>query len=427
MVDRRSALERAVVLERGACWVAVRVPGRHVEVVEDLRLLDEVGSRAVLGREVLKEARDDVTPGFLAEVEVKGLHGLLGGLLGGEASPLVAAEALGIDRMVEIAFRLAQPVGRSLRHGSPVPSVALAWVSALPSIALAARPAPLGGGRRRDRWRAAAGPDRSPLPARPARAEGRAGPGDKWPIRGLWQAVAMSRSTTNRRTDRRRRRLEERKRYQTVQIGPNLLLASPEAVGRAIAALPEDLDWSILAEDVVPLFGRRRPLPVDAPAPIQVVLPPGLSVGFGVDIGPAFITITESLLARWGIDRAELVHRALANVESRARLLDPSEVHHAEVFDDLWIAILTARILPASALLLLPHELERLFGPEERLFIAPMRDLLIGFPADVDPLTAASIRDILAEHDPNALALEGVRLRDGRLTCEVLDGAVGYG
>lgn len=237
----------------------------------------------------------------------------------------------------------------------------------------------------------------------------------------------MRRSTANRRTDRRRRRLEERKRYPTVEIGPNVLLASPAAVGAAIAALPRDLDWSILAEDVVPLFGRRRPLPIDAPAPIQVVLPPGLSVGFGVDIGPAFLNITESLLARWGIDRAELVRRAMANTESRARLLQPSDVHHVEVFDGLWIAILTARILPASALLLLPHELERLFGPEERLFVAPMRDLLIGFPGDVDPATAATIRDILAEHDPNALALEGVRLRDGRLTCEALDGAVGYG
>jgi hypothetical protein len=237
----------------------------------------------------------------------------------------------------------------------------------------------------------------------------------------------MKRRTDYRRSTRLRRRLEGRKRYATVDIGPNMLLASPEAVGAAIAALPADLDWSVLAEHVVPLFQRRRPLPPDVPPPIQVVLPPGLSVGFGVDIGPAFLSITDRLLDRWGIDRAGLVCRALENTETRARLLEPSDVRHGEVFDGLPIAGLMARILPASALLLVPHELERLFGPEERLFVAPMRDLLIGLPGDVDPATACFIRDAVAEDHPNALALEGFRLRDGRLTCEALDGAVGYG
>lgn len=237
----------------------------------------------------------------------------------------------------------------------------------------------------------------------------------------------MKRRTENRRSARLRRRLEARKRYATVEIGPNMLLASPEAVDAAIAALPADLDWSILAEHVVPLFTRRRPLPADVPLPVQVLLPPGLSVGFGVDIGPAFLSITDRLLERWGIDRAELVRRALANTESRAGLLEPSDVRHGEVFDGLPIAGLMARIVPASALLLVPRELERLFGPQERLFIAPMRDLLIGLPGDVDPATACFIRDAVAEDDPNALALEGFRLRDGRLTCEALDGAVGYG
>jgi hypothetical protein len=238
----------------------------------------------------------------------------------------------------------------------------------------------------------------------------------------------MRRRTDRQRAARRlRRRLERRKRYATVAIGPNMLLASPEAVREAIAALPEDLDWSILAEHVVPLFARRRPLPDGVPAPIQVVLPPGLSVGFGVDIGPAFLSVTDSLLERWGIDRAGLVAQALANTERRAQLLEPADVRHGELLDGIPIAGLMARIMPASALLLAPHQLERLFGPEERLFVAPMRDLLIGLPGDIDPALAALIRDAMAEEDPNAIALEGVRLRDGRLTCEALDGVAGYG
>lgn len=238
----------------------------------------------------------------------------------------------------------------------------------------------------------------------------------------------MSHRTDDRRASRRlRRRLERRKRYATVPVGRNIVAASPEAVAKAIAALPEDLDWSTLADFVVPLFARRRPLPLDVPPPVQVVLPPGLSVGFGVDIGPAFLSISDRLLERWGIDRSTLVRRALANTERLAGLLEPADVQHAELLEGLPVAALIARVVPASALLLLPKELERLFGRQERLFVAPMRDLLFGLPADVDPATAGWIRDVAAEQDPNAIALEGVRFRDGRLVCEALEAAVAFG
>ncbi len=237
----------------------------------------------------------------------------------------------------------------------------------------------------------------------------------------------MGNRTDNRKASRRlRRRLERRKHYATLAIGPNRLVASPEAVGEAIARLPEDLNWSSVKEFIFPLFARRRPFPDGIPPPVRVVLPPGLSVGFGVDIGPAFLNITDRLLERWGIDRDALVERALGNTKRVAALLEPRDVKRVDL-DGLPIAGLMARILPASALLLFPSELERLFGPKEQLFIAPIRDLLLSLPANVAPETAAWIRDAMAEEDPNALALEGVRLRGGRLTCEPLGGVFGYG
>lgn len=117
MIDGESTLKGPVVFEGGPFGVAVRVARRNVEVVEGLRLLDEVGPWAVASGEVLEESGDHVAPGFLAEVEVEGLDGLLRCLLGGEARPFVATGALGIRGVLQIAFRLPQPVIRPVRHG----------------------------------------------------------------------------------------------------------------------------------------------------------------------------------------------------------------------------------------------------------------------------------------------------------------------
>lgn len=235
-----------------------------------------------------------------------------------------------------------------------------------------------------------------------------------------------NRTDSRKRSRRLRRQLERRKQYATLAVGRNMLIASPEAVGKALAALPDDLNWESVADFIFPLFPRRRPLPEGIPPPIQIVLPPGLSVGFGVDIGPAFLNVTDGLLNRWGIDRDGLVARALANTKRNAALLGPGDVRRGDLFG-LPIAGLMARIVPASALLLVPSELERLFGRKDQLFIAPMRDLLVSLPGNIGLESAAWIRDAMAEEDPNALALEGFRLRDGSLTCEPLGEAYGFG
>src|SRR5579884_3803024 len=118
MVDGESALEGPVVLERGALGMAVRVPRRDVEVVEDLRLLDEIRWRPVVGRKLVEEAGDDVAPGLLTEMEVEGFDRLLGRLLSGKARPLVAIRPRRVDGVVEIAFGLPEPVSRPVRHRS---------------------------------------------------------------------------------------------------------------------------------------------------------------------------------------------------------------------------------------------------------------------------------------------------------------------
>jgi len=91
MSDPFLALERAVVLEWRPLGMTVRVARRDVEGVEHHAPVHQ----PVRYRdwELAKEARNEVAPGFLAEVQVETLHGLLRGLVGGEAGPLVLPSA----------------------------------------------------------------------------------------------------------------------------------------------------------------------------------------------------------------------------------------------------------------------------------------------------------------------------------------------
>ncbi len=196
--------------------------------------------------------------------------------------------------------------------------------------------------------------------------------------------------------------------------GPGVYVPSPEQVLEAMRDFRLDAPWSELAVDVLPMFERRRPLPPGTTPPISVVLPPGVTVGFGIDLGPAAVRVTTSLVEGWGVDVADVTATALVNLRRRAfapalppLVREPIAGHPTIAFqsDDGW----------ASTLLLAPDALERVMGPEPRLFVAPMRDLLIGLPPDVDPELACWLTEEFEALDPNALALEGFLWRDGRV------------
>ena len=72
--------------------------------------------------------------------------------------------------------------------------------------------------------------------------------------------------------------------------------------------------WEDVAADVLPVFERARPFsyPVDPPA--LIVLPPGVTVGFGVDAGPAFVRIATPHLAAWPVDLAGLADQYSSNL-----------------------------------------------------------------------------------------------------------------
>jgi hypothetical protein len=221
---------------------------------------------------------------------------------------------------------------------------------------------------------------------------------------------------------RARRRRKAGKDYRTQDLGNGMVQATPEAVFKAMGGLPPDLDWPTMAPNVVPILPRRRPMPPMAGEPFRVTLPPGIPTGFGIDIGPAFLVVGETLLASWPIGPADLVATGLANLRRRMHGVTARDLV-AQAVDDVPIRVLQSGVGCASALVLAPDELARIFGGEAQCFLAPMRDLLIALPADVDRSFAWWLNEEFSSMDPNGLELDAFVLEDGTLRYEALRAA----
>ncbi len=222
-------------------------------------------------------------------------------------------------------------------------------------------------------------------------------------------------------TEKRRAKRQRKagKSYRTTDLGNGVVQATPEAVLRAMGGLPPDLEWPVMAPNVIPILPRRRPMPTQAGEPFRVTLPPGIPTGFGIDIGPAFLVVGESLLGTWPIGPADLVATALDNLRARMRPIRPRDLVHQSL-DGVPVRVLQSGVGCASTLVLIHDELRRIFGTDPQCLIAPMRDVLISLPPDVDRGFLAWINDEFAEMDPNGLALDAFALDGGELRYETL-------
>jgi hypothetical protein len=228
-----------------------------------------------------------------------------------------------------------------------------------------------------------------------------------------------------KRTDRTkaRRRAPLTVQMRSVPMGPGIVSAGFDEVLAALRSAPDPADWATVGDLVVPVFPRRRPFSLDGPEPLRVRLPPGVLVGFGIDLGPAFAFVSQAMLDQWPVTMHGLTAIALANLRERLEDSGPHTVQQVER-DGAWMRVLQTGLGIASTTVLLPEELRRIFGPGPQRFVAPMRDLLVSFPLASDPDLAAELVEDLAERDPNALAVESFVLDRGELRCEAL-GPVG--
>ena len=224
-----------------------------------------------------------------------------------------------------------------------------------------------------------------------------------------------------RRRAKRRRRAG--KDYQAQDLGNGIEMATAEAVMRAVGSLPQDLGWDELADSVIPVLPRRRPMPPQTGEPFRVTLPPGIPTGFGIDIGPAFLVVGETLLSGWPVGPADLVARALGNLRDRTRQVRARDLVTLEI-EGVPVRVLQTGLGCASALVLTPDELRRIFGERPQCLLAPMRDVLLSLPPDVDRRFAAWLNEELATMDPNGLALDAFALDPDGLRYERLPTAV---
>lgn len=203
----------------------------------------------------------------------------------------------------------------------------------------------------------------------------------------------------------------------SVSYGNGIVGPSREQVRSAVDALAPDLSWNELSDGLRPVFIRRRPLPPGVERPLTMRRPPGVDVALGVDIGPAFMYVGRGMVESWSVSFDEAFERAMENLRTSVAAERYVEMEY-ESLDGVpfWWYQSTGGL--ASGLLLLEEDLANRYGPEPRLLIAPMRNLLLAAPFDADRSLVSWLRDEIAQDDPNGLDLPIFALIDGRLSID---------
>jgi hypothetical protein len=174
-----------------------------------------------------------------------------------------------------------------------------------------------------------------------------------------------------------------------------------------------DGSWEDVRPLVLPVLARAHQPIATGIRLIRVRLPPGLWVGFGIDLGPAFTHIAYDQLERWAIDEPELVATAMANLERRAET-DELELSSL-VIDGVPLMAVQASGW-GSALLLAPATLSRILGPGVQLVFAPVRNTILAVPLDAPTDLVSALWTALAEDEPTELDGGVYRLEGGLIT-----------
>jgi hypothetical protein len=195
---------------------------------------------------------------------------------------------------------------------------------------------------------------------------------------------------------------------------PLVETASVTDVLAAIESADLEAPWEEMAPNLRVALPRRRELPVPTRDLPTHVYPPGIETVLGLDIGPAMLFVPHEQLARWEVSADEAFDRALDNVREQVAGRRQFALVHERIADVPTLAF-QSRDGWASQLLLLPGELVRVLGDRNGLILAPMRDLVICLPLDVEREFAQWLLEEFAEVDMNALDIPPLALVDGQL------------
>lgn len=214
-----------------------------------------------------------------------------------------------------------------------------------------------------------------------------------------------------------KRRVARQEPQLSVNYGNGIVGPSRDQVRSAVDALSPDLSWDELSAGLRPVFIRRRPLPPGVERPLTVRRPPGVEVALGVDIGPAFMYVGRGMIESWSVTFDDAFERAMENLRASVVAERYVEMEYESIDGvPFWWYQSSGGL--ASGLLLLEQDLATRYGPDPRLLIAPMRNLLLAAPFDADRELVAWLRDEISHDDPNGLDLPIFALLDGRLSID---------
>ena len=196
---------------------------------------------------------------------------------------------------------------------------------------------------------------------------------------------------------------------------PLVTTASVDEVVQAIESVDLTAPWSEVAPNLRLALPRRRALPVDLEDLAVRDFPPGIRTVLGLDIGPAILFVSDHQLAGWGVSAGRAFKQALGNIRARVAARKQFALVCERVADVPTVAF-QSREGWASSLLLLPDELVRVLGRRNGLVLAPMRDLILCLPLDVEREFAEFLLEEFAATDMNALDLPPLALVDGHLS-----------
>jgi hypothetical protein len=203
-------------------------------------------------------------------------------------------------------------------------------------------------------------------------------------------------------------------------LGPGVVTADYQTVLAAMERFDPEMPWKKARSRILPMLPRVRPFPGPELELARAMLPPGILVSFGIDLGPAITFVGAPLLERWKVDIPTLAATGLTNLRQVAAECRPDDVIRDRI-GEVPITLLQSRLGIAASLILIPESLERLLGRGPQLLLAPMRDILIALPPDVDREFASWLAAEWEALDPNHLHLGGFRHEAGSIVPEALD------
>ncbi len=199
-------------------------------------------------------------------------------------------------------------------------------------------------------------------------------------------------------------------------------MPSERELRRALASIPDDLNWEWSRPRLTPLFERADAGGVDGDPALHVVTSLGVAVGFGIEIGPTFARVTKSMAERWEANLEQIEAAAFSHLERVVRRLNRNDLQQAVHQDHMLRCLPQPGGWASSVILAGEEEVMRIFGAHDQAFTLPARNQILSFDERVPAHVVADVTAGMEDLDPHPLMLDPFILKGGLLSWQGLAG-----